>query len=278
MVRNKEMKPKEFLSIAMDALKTEEDEVLLGTLLGRWSPVRNIYTTYLTVQERSELAPAFEKVFWERYQSAKRDSSLEIIFLDFYISSFQSPEARMNVFTMLKENRTIKGKGIDQDRRWSMIKILASHNFPEILELITQEEAKDSSTLGKRYALASRVAIPDEASKKKYFEILRPKNLLFSDFREAADYFFNVNDSDLNSKFLKPFYEKVRSIDWKSHDDLVDLFFDRFFPYEVCTLEHKKLSQSALKSAKNLTSIARKSWLEANDELSRCVGIREAKR
>jgi hypothetical protein len=55
---------------------------------------------------------------------------------------------------------------------------------------------------------------------------------------------------------------------------VVDIYFEQLFPAELCSSEVASLSSSKLKDAKNLTSLARRSWLEAQDELERCVRVR----
>ena len=63
-------------------------------------------------------------------------------------------------------------------------------------------------------------------------------------------------------------------MNWSQNDDIVDIYFEELFPVEICTPSLLKRSENELKKAKNLTSLARRSWLEAQDELKRCVLVR----
>lgn len=267
MVRQRQLKPTEFFSMALDALRTEKDEILLGTLLGRWSLVRNEYFYYLSKEERVVLAPQFEGLLWDRIANEKSDSSAQITFTEFLISIAQTKESLDKLHKMYKD--------FDADKRWAVIRTLALNNYPGILSIIETEETKDNSTLGKRMALAAKVAIPTLENKKAQFALLKPKKLPYSDFREAADNFFTLNYPEINEPFLKEFYKEVTTIDWSSNDDIVSVYFNSFFPYEACTKENEKMSAKGLKTARNLTNIARKSWLEAHDELERCVKVRK---
>jgi len=65
--------------------------------------------------------------------------------------------------------------------------------------------------------------------------------------------------------------------DWKMHDDDVEIFFEDIFPTQLCSMDVLKLSQSSIQKAKNLTTLARRSWAEAQDELDRCVKVRSQK-
>ena len=55
---------------------------------------------------------------------------------------------------------------------------------------------------------------------------------------------------------------------------MMEIFFEEIYPTQLCSKEVLKISQISLKKAKNLTTLARRSWSEAQDELNRCVKVR----
>ena len=278
MVRDQELAPEKFISMANEALKVEEDETLIGILLGRYSMLRDQYFHYLTVGQRNILAPEFERTLWSRVMKAKPGSSLQLSFFDFYISVAQTKDAMSRILTMIKKNEEPEGIKLDADRRWNLVKALASNGHPEASKIIDTEAKKDNSTMGKRMALASRTALPDIESKRENFnKMIRSEEISYSDFKEAAASFNPINYPEIGKIFVPEFFNHLATYDWHSHDDVVDVYFERLYPINQCDLETEKLSSQKMKAVKNMTSIVRKGWMEAHDELSRCVKVRAKK-
>lgn len=276
MTRDSELSPKIYMSIAMDALKGEKDDLLLGTLLGRNSNLRFIYQMYLDKEERALIAPEFEALVWSRIESSPAGSSLQMSFFDFFLSMAQSPMSVTRIFDMLVKNDPPKGITLDQDRRWGLIMNLAANGHNMAMKLIDEELNKDNSTIGKRMSLAGRAAYPLMSQKAQMWkELYAGKGFTHSDLEEAGSRMHLANYPELSTPFLEEYFKKLTSMDWKSHDDKVDIYFESFFPFVVCSEELQKMSQRYFERAKNLTSIARRSWSEAQDELNRCVKVRK---
>jgi aminopeptidase N len=273
MVRDSELRPVEYFKLVLAGLKKEEDDLLLGNLLGRHSTIRDHYFLYLSEDHRKDLAPSFEELLVKRFNSSDKGSSLQMAFFDFYVSIAQTKNAQDFLYAMLIKNSPPKGIVLDQDRRWTIISTLATNGHVESAKLSQEEAKKDSSTLGMRKAFAVKSALPDLNAKKEIWKEMLTKNLTYSNFREAAAKFHGPNQSKLSSNFVDEFFKKVTSIDWKSNDSVVDIYFENLFPIKLCSKDVLSKSELGLKTAKNLTSIARRSWLEAQDELSRCVKV-----
>ena len=275
MVRNQKMRPLEYMEMAMAGLEVEENDLLLGNLLGRHSTLRDQYFLYLTPQERAALADKFENVIYQRITQAKAGSSLQMNFFDFYVTIVQTSAGLKYLEEFLLTNILPKGIVLDQDRRWAIINNLATNGHAQALKLIDDEFKRDPSTAGKRMAFGAKAALPDLKSKQTYWkEFFGKEKLSFSQFKEAASRFHRPNQEKLSQSFNRDFFKKIMIIDWKLHDDDVEIYFEEIFPTQLCSMDVLKMSQSAFKKAKNLTSLASRSWSEAQDELSRCVKVR----
>lgn len=275
MTRDSELAPAMYMGIALHALKTEKDDLLLGSLLGRFSNLKNLYLTYLDKDERAKMAPEFEALLWSRVESAKAESSLQMLFFDFFVATAQTQLSVTKLFDMLVKNTPPKGITLDQDRRWAVLVTLSANGHTEAMKLVDEELKKDPSVMGKRMALGARAAFPNLAQKKDMWKrLLTDKNLTHSDLEEAGSRMHNPNYPEFSQPFLSEYFKKLTSMDWKANDDKVDVYFETFFPHVVCTEELKKQSQTAFDKAKNLTTLAKRSWSEAQDELNRCVKVR----
>lgn len=278
MVRDQKLAPKDYIELAMAGLTVEEDDLLLGNLLGRHSTLRDQYFLYLSPKERAELAEKFEAVLFARVVDAKVASSLQMNFFDFYVSVVQSPKGLGSLSAHLATNNQPKGITLDQDRRWAILGTLATNGTAGILKSIDDELKRDPSTMGKRMAYGVKAALPDLTTKQIYWkEFFGREKLSFSNFREAAARFHGPNYENISQNFAKEFFKKVMLTDWKLHDDDVEIFFEEIFPTQLCSMDVLKLSQSSIQKAKNLTTLARRGWAEAQDELDRCVKVRTQK-
>ncbi len=276
MTRDSELSPAIYMHIALEALKHENDDLLLGSLLGRNSNLKALYAMYLDKDERAKFAPELEALVWNRMEKAKAESSLQMSFFDFYVSIAQTQMSVTKLFDMLVKNAPPKGITLDQDRRWALIMNLATNGHNEAMKLIEEEVKRDPSTMGKRMAFVGKAAFPLKSQKDMMWkELFNNKNITHSDLEEAGMKMHGINYPELSTPFLDAYFKKLTTINWKDHDDKVDVYFEAMFPHSVCTEELKNMSQKNLDRAKNLSSIARRSWSEAQDELSRCVKVRK---
>ena len=73
---------------------------------------------------------------------------------------------------------------------------------------------------------------------------------------------------------MEPFFERVSTMDWNKALHVVDYHFEMLLPASLCSQALLERSESALESASPGIGVVRRAWLEANDELARCVRIR----
>lgn len=275
MMRNSELSPTLYFRMAMEALQTEKDEHVLGTVLGRYQ-LRMAFYLYLDKEERANLAPEFEAVILKRIEEAAKGSSIQMSFFDFFTGMAQTQMSVTKLFNMLIQNKPPEGIKLDRDRRWAIISNLAQNGHTEALKLIEEEKKRDPSVMGKRMALAATASFPDKDSKARMWKnLFTNKELTFSDLMEAGGRIHLGNYPELSGPFLKDFFQKLITLDWKKNDDKVDFYFESLFPLVVCSEEVRKMSQEYFDRAKNLSSLARRSWSEAQDELNRCVKVRK---
>lgn len=276
MVRDEKLPPIKFFDIALKGLKNESDDLLLGNLLGRYSPLRDQpYFQYLTKEERAKIAPDFETILWERMDKAEKGSSTQMTFFDFYLTIAQTPASQQRLYDMLIKNSAPEGITLDQDRRWVVIQNLSQNGHADALKLIAEELKRDNTNVGKRQGLAAQAAFPSRVEKEKMWkEIYTNKKLTHSDLEEAGAEMYNPNFPEVGTPFVTEYFKRISQMEWKNHDDVVDVYFEKLFPHNLCSKQVEKMSETYFLKAKRLTSIARRGWKEAQDELSRCVRVR----
>lgn len=274
MVRDGQLSPLRYMELATAGLEKEEDDGVLGVMLGRHSNVRGNWQHYLSPADRKAMAPAFEAMLWKRVTGAPAGSSRQMSFYDFYVRVAQSPQALDDLAARLEKNNPPAGIELDQDRRWSLVYTLARHGHPKALAFSEAELKRDLTDSGKRSAYAIQVAFPSEAGKRKFWEsILEPEKIPPSTLESAASEFHQPSQLALSELFTDGYFKRLKEIDFTKSDQLVEIYFDDLFPQNLCSRKVLTASKQALKSARKLTQLALRSWREANDELARCVKV-----
>lgn len=275
MTRDQELDPLTYTKFMMEGLKVENDDLFLGLALGKHSNLRDQYLLYLKKVERNSVAAEMETILWNRIMKSEAGSSLQLTFFDFFISVAQTPESLAKIYEMLTHNTPPKGIVLDQDRRWSLLVTLSAQNFEQAPKLIADEKLKDKSTLGKRMGLVAEAAQPSLKSRTKLWkEFLVPHKFTHSDLSEVGRVIHGANFPEASSPFVQNFFQSASRLDWNANDDLVDIYFEKLFPMQLCSPEILKLSEASMKRTKKLSSLAKRGWVEAQDELSRCVKVR----
>ena len=275
MLRNQKLSAVAYFDLVQYGLGKETDDGVLGFILGRHGVIKDQYQLYLTKEQRAEMAPKFETIVWKKIASSKEGSSLQMTFFDFFTAMAQTTDSQSKLYEMLTKNTPPKGIVLDQDRRWAIIQNLSINGHPKALELTSEEVKKDPSTNGKKMDIVARAAFPDLKMKQSMWkEIFTNKDMSYSQKKEAGSKLHLPNRPDLSEPFVEEYFKKVLSFDWASHDDIVDVYFEQLFPARLCSQKVADLSAKKFKVAKNMTNLSRRAWIEAQDELERCVKVR----
>lgn len=281
-VKDTEMSLQTYFEIVIKILPQESNEAVLTLLMGHpgasgpRGQIREMYSNFLTPEQRRQLAPRLEALIQKRVRSEKPHSNLQLAFFDFFLDIASSPDTLLKLVQFLAGEQIPNGIKIDQDRRWAIIHALSQHGYEGVGGLITLEESKERTLRGQKNAYVARASIPHDDAKKKYWADLASNKIPLSTLQQAARGFNDSDHADLVKAYMPQFFSRVLSINWKENDQFVDLYFQHLFPKSLCTPELLSESQRKLKGAKNLTPLVKRAWLESNDELSNCLKVRKA--
>jgi aminopeptidase N len=276
MVRDAELPVQEYFALALPGLAAERDPALLGILLDRHSTPRDFFFHYLTEPARRALAPRFEQMVWHRMEGEPAGSSEQMTWFDFYPTIAQTRAAMARIAGLLDGKGVPTGITVDQDRRWALVFALAAAGHGSARQRIDSEERRDPSTVGRRDAYAARAAIPDLDSKRRFWrDFVEPDRIPFGSLRAAASHFHGANHPELSQPFVLPLFQTATSIDWRANEDRVGLFLRTLFPQNLCTPDLLRESRAQLAQANDLIPLVRRAWLESNDDLERCIAVRQ---
>lgn len=202
---------------------------------------------------------------------------MKMVYFDFYTSIAVTNDSVARLSSILAGKTKVQSVDMDQDRRWTIVKTLSRLDAPSATSLIAAEEKRDPSSTGKRNAEASRVWLPTADAKATFWRSLdNAKDIPNSTLREASEKFVDFDHPELTQKYVQPYFERVRKLNWDENDSLVEIYFEQLFPHNLCSKELLSESKRHLGAAKTLTPYARRAWVEANDELTKCATIRAA--
>lgn len=277
MVKDAELAPMQFMDMAKEAFKFEKDENLLIYLFARTTNIRDfhqIYFQFLTIKQRTAVSKDLEKIFWQRFQAAPEGSALQNLFFEAYRTFSQSKESQDRLVDIVHMKTKIPGINIDPERRWRIYRALSLNGHPQALRYIEDEMNFDKSMLAKNVGIGARASFPDVKIKEEIFKkLFIPHALGYNEMFNAAQNFQDPNHPEIMEKFVDEYFNALTTLKWSSLDDFVKIAFF-MFPIEICTKEVEQKSETSFKKAQNLSSIARKAWMEAHDELKRCVKVR----
>lgn len=282
-VRETELSLQAYFALVVSTLLQESNEAVLSFLLGQsgtsgqLGQIKEMFFGYLTPQQRQALAPKIESAVLQRIKAEKPHSNLQLAFFDFFVEVASTPETLLKLTNYLAGEQVPNGIKIDQDRRWNILLTLAQRGYKGVGGLITIEEDKDRSSRGLRNAYAARASVPTSEAKRKFWSDLTGSNKVpLVNLKYAAAAFNDPDRADLVKPYTSQFFGRISSINWKDGDQWVDLYFQFLFPKFLCSSDLLNESQRKLNNAKNLTSLARRAWLESNEEVTRCLKIRKA--
>lgn len=279
MVKDKRITPAEFMDIALIAIQRESNEDLLEIMQGLFksssSAFKNIYFSYLTIDERAKYGPQFESILYNKFLKAPESSGIKRTYFNFYLLVAKSKISLKRIHGHLISEK-IPGISLDQDLRWDILFALSLGHHPEAPKLVEEELKRDPSNLGARRVFAIKAAYPELEFKKFAWEqMFKLFGTPYMSLREAALHMHLPDYPELSAPFIDKYFEKISTLEWAHNEGFVELYFTNLYPHKLCSEKDLILSKEKFSQAKNLSSYAKKRWTEAQDILQQCVDARK---
>lgn len=267
MVQHQRLRASELMDLLLQYIPKETHPDLRAYLLGN-HPTRDVFRAYLPLDARLEYAPRLSGMLWTGYENAAPDSDARLHWLDAFVATASRWEDTERLRSLLNASR-----GVDQPRRWSVVKSLAALGEKDAEALIAAELSSDPGDQGQRQAFAARGAIPTLAAKRAQWERLIDPELSLSLQRAGAGTFYNNLHPGLAEAFEDAWFQYVLGRDWEEEQHRISIWFGTLHP-PIYTRAFLERSRAALENAA-LPARARRAWQESNDGIARMVAIRE---
>ena len=277
MVRDQKLKIETFSELALSALKTESDFVVLDfiaqkTVGLKWGAFDSVY--YLQSQATDadkksylDMTGRYEAVLNERMKKSTGD--LNKFFMDAYMVSVNSTQGVKNVFGIFTKLK-------DPDQRWKALSTLCREEYVDIETLLEQELKKDNSDRALKNALACRASRPSLNNKKSVLGQLTVEKLNYSseEVDRLAKSVFPAKQRELIKNFKEQIFQAIETV-WPKLSENYQYDLAAGLAPTFCDGESNKELGELLARNKSLPKSIAKPLLIKHDDDKRCVAIRQ---
>jgi len=265
MVRHGRLAAVEMMEVIRENLPREDDVQLLDYLVGG-GHMRQLFYDFLTPAERDGFAAGLEDLLWTRLEESGPETDERLIWHSAYVRFATRPESRERLESLLADG------GLDQQRRWPIIRKLTALGTPGMKLRIATELKRDPTDQGRRETLACRAAIPNVENKHAHWKRLTDSSASAADLHAVAGAFHNALRPELTEPFTGRWLVQVLATDWEAEHHRIRTWFDPLFP-RLHTPEAIAENRRAL-NASRVAPRARRAWREALDRAELIVAVR----
>jgi aminopeptidase N len=217
--------------------------------------------------------PLAESITWANIERTGGD--LQTMYLDRYLAFASSDAALEKYVRLLTGNTEIPGRDLDQDRRWSILRMLSAEGHDQVDALLASEESRDPSDNGRRWVLRIEAARPDMAAKRAVLADLMNKESdnTYASQRLAMSSLFPTGQEQLHEVFADAILQQILD-DEADPDPQYYLRARGFATYLVptnCTEASVKRLESAVAAHANSRSSIREILIEKQEDDELCV-------
>jgi aminopeptidase N len=193
---------------------------------------------------------------------------------DNYVRLAQTPQAMENLARILTGKIKLKGFSLDQDRRWNVIILLTSSNYPQAEIFLDMERDKDKSERAVQSSLAATASWPTLENKKKWLNKINSADFSFARTRSILWHFLPLSQTDLRASLSDQFYQDLVSYS-KSRDSQFLATYTWALMPTVCTNQSsQRLEKFIEKESAQLPPLVVKALKTGWEEDVRCTRIR----
>ncbi|MFT4112952.1 M1 family metallopeptidase [Silvibacterium sp.] len=208
-VRTAGYNPADYARLTLAALPNVRDESLAASLLGHSQTALHRYVGDTT---RTQLTTQFATLAVDRMQ---HDASQDLRITWFHaLNGLGASDVGSSALrSLLAGSLSVPGVTLRQQDRWGMVTSLIAYGDAHAATILAEEEQRDPSGDGKKFAWAAQAAQPDAATKQHYFDEYLHNPQRPEDWIEASLGAFNAwNQSQLTAPYIDPALEALPQI------------------------------------------------------------------
>lgn len=224
---------------------------------------------------RMKFIERVEEFVWSQMLTSQARSDRQLILFDSYIRFAQSKAGLARLTNLLLGKEKVAGVKIDQDRRWTMLRQLASFEAENARSLIEKEKRLDNSDTGKKSAISAEVVQPNEANKRAWFHkaVDEKSGLPLATRRVIMSALFPLGQEEFRKQFSSEYFKLLPRYIESRDVEFYGTFAATLVP-AVCEADalQKLVEFSAAHSSFPLS--VRNDIAESIDEDKKCLAVR----
>ncbi|HST51141.1 MAG TPA: M1 family aminopeptidase [Pyrinomonadaceae bacterium] len=269
-VREAELAPTDFISLAVREAPAEHDDVMLSFILSR---AQTAFTRYLSDAQRAAVEPELLRALEDGMMNAKTVGG-RITYFRTFREVAESRDARDRLIKILRGETAVPGMTLHSRDRFDIIRALMSAGDERAPAFLKQQSEEDMTDDARRYAYAAGAAWPDAATKKKYFDQYAADKEMAESWIEASLGPFNTpQQSELTLPYLEPSLGELPELKRTRKIFFVNGWLAAFIGGQ-CSERAASTVRDFLARNAALDRDLRLKVLEASDGLERCVRVR----
>ncbi len=217
----------------------------------------------------------FEALAWDNLLRYEKQSDLQKIWFDHYVSIVHSPEGLGKLTSLLSGELTIAGLVLDQDRRWALLEALSAHALAGIKTMLERELQRDPSSSGQKAYIAARAAVPDLENKRLWLTKIQDEKttLPLAKLRAAMGHLYPADQSEFRQALLSHVLEPLAELDRKRGQQYLR-FYTRYLIKGYCTADSIEALRKAIDKNYRSSLGTTKALKIALQEDRRCLNIK----
>jgi aminopeptidase N len=271
LVRDAVLDPVRYVRLALRQLPRENDEEIVASVLAHLTRASNLY---LGKVGRAANVPDVERYLLAAAADSGRSYGIRRAHFDAFLRVAASPAA-LDTLAQLAKAESLNGLPLGHPTRWSIVTRLLAQGYPGAEQLLARQTARDSSPEGKRRAFVAAAAVPDSATKARYFWRYFADSSLNEEWASSSlDAFNNMEAEALTLPFIRPALDSLPWIQIHRRIFYLGSWLSAFIENRTSRAAHDTV-RSYLESRRSLSSDLRSKILQSLDELERTITIRE---
>lgn len=217
--------------------------------------------------------PQAESITWANIERTRGD--LQTMYLDRYLALASSEAALERHVELLTGDTEIPGRDLDQDRRWSILRMLSAEGHDKVDALLAIEKSRDPSDNGRRWVLRIEAARPDLETKRAVIADLvnKESDNPYALQRLAMSSLFPTGQEQLHESFANQILQQI--LDNESDADpqyyARALGFAAYLTPENCTEASVKRLDSAIAAHTHSRNSIKDILIERQEDDALCV-------
>lgn len=270
-VRDAQLAPERFVSLALAELPNEKDEQIVPVLLGR---LERAIRAYLPPARAATATAEAERVLWSGAHDASKPYGIRKADLDAFVGLAATSDGIAKLESLLKAD-SAAGEPVRDPTRWSVVDRLVVLGTPDAERALAAQVARDTTPDGRRRAFIAGAARNSAAVKADYFARYFADKTLNEDWASGSLGGFNaIEQQELTLPYLRPALDSLPFIQANRRIFFLGGWLGAFIGGHTDEAALHTVKQFLADHPK-LPEDLREKVLQSSDELERTVRIRQ---